>query len=113
LQTATSQQVWFKKPGSIPAVLTSYTLDAMLAISAHYPPKLSCGRSCWENFTVQGPGVECHIDSPGEPMLYPHIVELVKELKKIPEVAVVSMQSNGTLLDAHTIKQLEEAGLTG
>jgi uncharacterized Fe-S cluster-containing radical SAM superfamily enzyme len=59
----------------------------------------------------KGKGVECHIDSPGEPMLYPHIVELVKELKKIPQVAVVSMQTNGTLLDAQKIEELESAGL--
>ena len=59
----------------------------------------------------KGPGVECHIDSPGEPMLYPDIVELVRQLKQIKEVAVVSMQSNGTLLDADRIKALEEAGL--
>ena len=36
---------------------------------------------------------------PGEPMLYPDIVELVRRLKDIEEVAVVSMQSNGTRLD--------------
>lgn len=59
----------------------------------------------------KGPGVECHIDSPGEPMLYPDIVELVRRLKGIEEVAVVSMQSNGTLLDEEMIGSLEEAGL--
>ena len=47
----------------------------------------------------KGPGVECHIDSTGEPMLYPDIIELVRGLKAIKEVSVVSMQSNGTLLD--------------
>ena len=59
----------------------------------------------------KGPGVECHIDSPGEPTLYPDIVALVEWLKQIKEVAVVSMQSNGTLLDPNLIKSLEEAGL--
>ncbi len=59
----------------------------------------------------KGPGVECHIDSPGEPMLYPEIVDLVKRLKAIKEVSVVSMQSNGTLLDEEMIRSLEEAGL--
>jgi len=59
----------------------------------------------------KGPGVECHIDSPGEPMLYPQIVALVKELKSVEEVSVVSMQSNGTLFDQTSIKELEEAGL--
>ena len=59
----------------------------------------------------KGPGVECHIDSPGEPMLYPDIVHLVHRLKAIKEVSVVSMQSNGTLLDEERIMALEEAGL--
>lgn len=59
----------------------------------------------------KGPGVECHIDSPGEPMLYPQIAELVRRMKQIEEVAVVSMQSNGTLLDDERIGALEEAGL--
>ncbi len=59
----------------------------------------------------KGPGVECHIDSCGEPMLYPKIVDLVKELKEIKEVSVVSMQSNGTMFDEEKIKALEEAGL--
>ena len=59
----------------------------------------------------KGPGVECHIDSPGEPMLYPRIADLVLELKRIKEVSVVSMQSNGTLLDEESIAALEEAGL--
>jgi len=59
----------------------------------------------------KGQGVECHIDSPGEPMLYPQIVPLVKELKRVEEVSVVSMQSNGTLLNSVAIKKLEEAGL--
>jgi hypothetical protein len=59
----------------------------------------------------KGPGVECHIDSTGEPMLYPDIIELVRRLKAIKEVRVVSMQSNGTLLDEEQIQALEEAGL--
>ncbi|MEI6103575.1 MAG: radical SAM protein [Methanothrix sp.] len=59
----------------------------------------------------KGPGVECHIDSPGEPMLYPDIVPLVERLKAIKEVSVVSMQSNGTLFDEERIRALEEAGL--
>jgi uncharacterized protein len=59
----------------------------------------------------KGPGVECHIDSCGEPMLYPEIEDLVRELKGVKEVSVVSMQSNGTLLDEVRIKALEEVGL--
>ncbi|MDD1674710.1 MAG: radical SAM protein, partial [Methanomicrobiales archaeon] len=54
----------------------------------------------------KGTGVEAHIDSPGEPMLYPDLVELVKDLRKIPEISVISMQSNGTLLGEEVITDL-------
>ncbi|MDD1677278.1 MAG: radical SAM protein [Methanomicrobiales archaeon] len=56
-------------------------------------------------------GVEAHIDSPGEPMLYPDIVALVRDLRKIPEISVISMQSNGTLLREGVIADLASAGL--
>ena len=59
----------------------------------------------------KGDGVECHIDSPGEPLLYPEIVPLVKDLKGIPGVRVVSIQSNGTFLSSDLIDGLESAGL--
>jgi uncharacterized Fe-S cluster-containing radical SAM superfamily enzyme len=59
----------------------------------------------------KGSGVECHIDSPGEPLLYPEIAPLVEDLKGIPEVKVVSMQTNGTLLSQVMIGKLESAGL--
>lgn len=59
----------------------------------------------------KGPGVECHIDSPGEPMLYREIAELVHSLRSIPEVTTISMQTNGTLLSDPMIRSLESAGL--
>jgi len=46
----------------------------------------------------KGPGVECHIDSPGEPLMYARLPELVEVLKKIATVKTVSLQTNGTLL---------------
>lgn len=54
---------------------------------------------------------QINIDSVGEPTAYPKIVELVKELKKIPQIEIITMQSNGTLLTKEKIKALEEAGL--
>ncbi len=60
---------------------------------------------------LKGPGVEINLDSVGEPTAYPDLVQLVKELKKIPEVNKISMQTNGTLLNEQKIKELEEAGL--
>jgi uncharacterized Fe-S cluster-containing radical SAM superfamily enzyme len=59
----------------------------------------------------KGPGVECHIDSPGEPLMYRRLPELVAALKEIDEVTAISLQTNGTLLDEKTIAALESAGL--
>lgn len=55
--------------------------------------------------------IECHLDSTGEPVTYPKIVELAKKLKELPEVKITSLQTNGTLLSESKIKQLEKAGL--
>ena len=54
---------------------------------------------------------QINIDSVGEPTAYPKIIELIKEVKKIPEMNIVTMQSNGTILNKEKIKLLEEAGL--
>jgi uncharacterized Fe-S cluster-containing radical SAM superfamily enzyme len=59
----------------------------------------------------KGEGVECHIDSPGEPLMYRRLPELVGALKEIKEVTAISLQTNGTLLDAKKIAALESAGL--
>src|SRR3989338_854391 len=54
---------------------------------------------------------QINIDSVGEPTAYPKIAELIKEVKKIPGIDFVTMQSNGTLLNKLKIKMLEDAGL--
>jgi len=59
----------------------------------------------------KGTGVECHIDSPGEPLMYARLPELVAALKAIDAVSTVSLQTNGTLLDERKIAALADAGL--
>ncbi|AEH24052.1 radical SAM protein [Pyrococcus yayanosii] len=59
----------------------------------------------------KGKGLEAHLDAQGEPLLYPFIVELVQALRDHPHVSVISMQSNGTLLDDRLVEELAEAGL--
>ena len=55
--------------------------------------------------------VEANIDSVGEPMAYPKIIELVQELAKMKGIYRVSMQSNGFLLTEEKIDNLAKAGL--
>jgi len=59
----------------------------------------------------KGDGVECHIDSPGEPLMYSRLPELVAGLRKIACVKTISLQTNGTLLTPGMIAALESAGL--
>jgi len=55
--------------------------------------------------------IEANIDSVGEPTAYSNLIELIEGLKKIPEIKLISMQTNGTLLTKEKIKSLEKAGL--
>ena len=56
--------------------------------------------------------VEANIGPQGEPLLYPKIVELVRELKNVSNVEVVSINTNGLLLSESLIDSLFEAGLS-
>lgn len=56
--------------------------------------------------------VEAHIDTVGEPLMYPQIIELVEGLSKNSHVKTVSMQTNGTLLNMKIIDELEASGLS-
>ena len=56
----------------------------------------------------KGDGVEAHIDGQAEPFLYPYMVELVSGLNAVRETAVVSVQTNGTLLSEKLVDQLED-----
>jgi uncharacterized Fe-S cluster-containing radical SAM superfamily enzyme len=54
--------------------------------------------------------VEANIGPQGEPLLYPRIVALVRDLK-IAGASVVSINTNGTLLTPRLLDELIEAGL--
>lgn len=57
-------------------------------------------------------GIEAHIDTVGEPAMYPHLLELVEGLSKNEFVKTISMQTNGLLLNAGIIDKLGSAGLS-
>ncbi|HIQ02832.1 MAG TPA: radical SAM protein [Desulfurococcales archaeon] len=59
----------------------------------------------------KGDGIEAHIDTVGDPLLYNKIVDLVHELKNIREVKVVSMQSHAPTLTEKLADKLDAAGL--
>ncbi|MHA1369312.1 MAG: radical SAM protein [Promethearchaeota archaeon] len=55
--------------------------------------------------------VEAHIDPYGEPLLYNELPALIERLKGMDQIYRISMQTNGTLLDADNIHLLKEVGL--
>lgn len=62
---------------------------------------------------LKGPrGIEAHIDTVGDPLTHPKIVDLVQMLRDIPGVEVISMQTHGFLLSERLIDELDSAGLS-
>ncbi len=55
--------------------------------------------------------IEIHLAPYGEILLYPQLFQLIKLIRKIPEVSIISLQSNGLLLNEENIIKLEESGL--
>lgn len=55
-------------------------------------------------------GMEAHIGVQGEPLIYAPLLDLIKDLASIPEVSVVSMDTNGTLLNKEFIDKLAKIG---
>lgn len=56
--------------------------------------------------------VEFNIGPHGEPLMYPFMLDLVRELNKIPNCQTISVNTNGTLLTKKFIDELKDAGLT-
>jgi len=59
----------------------------------------------------QGEVSEINLDSVGECLTHPNILEIIKKISQIKEVKFISMQTNGTLLTKEKISALETAGL--
>ena len=56
--------------------------------------------------------IEIHFAPYGEILLYPKLFKLIKEIWRIKGVEIISLQTNGLLLNEEKIKQLEEARIT-
>ncbi len=56
----------------------------------------------------KGGGVEVHLDGQGEPTLYPYFEYFVERVSKIKGVDVISLQTNGTLLNDERISAIED-----
>jgi len=56
--------------------------------------------------------IEAHIDTVGDPTLYPRITDLIQELSSIRGVEVVSMQTHGYALTEEMIDDMAESGLS-
>jgi len=56
--------------------------------------------------------IEIHFAPYGEILLYPKLFDLIKEIWKINAVDIISLQTNGLLLNEEKISQLEDAKIT-
>jgi len=68
-------------------------------------------RGVKEAISVKGCYVEALIDTIGDALTYPHLVELVKKLKSISGVKSVALETHGLLLSKRLVDRLHEAGL--
>jgi hypothetical protein len=55
--------------------------------------------------------IEAHIDTVGDPIVYPKLVELVALLSQVEGVGTVSMQTHGSILNEKMLDRLSDAGL--
>ncbi len=56
--------------------------------------------------------LEIHIAPYGEALLYPPLFDFVRQAARIPGISIISMQTNGLLLDENKVDSLAAAGLT-
>lgn len=56
--------------------------------------------------------IEIHIGTHGEPMLYEPIIDLIRDVSAIPQVKVISMNTNGTMITKDKADQMIDAGFT-
>ncbi len=57
-------------------------------------------------------GIEAHVDTVGDPITYPKIIDMVSSLSQVKGVEIVSMQTHGPTLTERLLDELSEAGLT-
>jgi len=55
--------------------------------------------------------IEAHIGGQSEPTLYADLVPLVADLAKVPQIKVISVDTNGTMLTKERIDALVDAGM--
>ncbi|MCD6489027.1 MAG: radical SAM protein [Desulfurococcales archaeon] len=60
----------------------------------------------------KGGGLEALIDTIGDPLTYPYLIELIRELRSIPYIRSVAVETHGALLSYKLVNKLEEAGLS-
>lgn len=68
-------------------------------------------RGVEEAVAVKGCCVEALVDTIGDPLTYPYIVELVEMLKRTSGVKSVALETHGMLLSERLVNRLHEAGL--
>ncbi len=64
-----------------------------------------------EAIRYKGSGIEVLIDTMGDPLTYTYLIELIHELKRIPGVSSIALETHGALMSYKYVDKLEKAGL--
>ncbi len=60
---------------------------------------------------VKGCGIELLIDTIGDPLTYPHLIDFISRAKLIDGISSVALETHGALLSYSLVDKLEKAGL--
>ena len=55
---------------------------------------------------------QAHIDSVGDPITYPKIIDLIQSIREIEKVKVISLETHGALLNEKLLDEMDAAGLS-
>jgi len=61
---------------------------------------------------IKGDSIEAHIDTVGDPFIYPHLEDLVHEIVSVSGVKTVSLQTHGYLMTEKNLNSLSASGLS-
>ena len=69
----------------------------------------------WVKWSIEVKGLrkaQIHVDSVGDPLTYPRIVEFINLVSSMKNVDVVSLETRGALLTEKLVERLDEVGLS-
>jgi uncharacterized Fe-S cluster-containing radical SAM superfamily enzyme len=61
---------------------------------------------------IKEKNIEAHIDTVGDPLTYPYLIDLIQNLREFKEINVISIQTHGYILNEKIINEFDSIGLS-